>query len=154
MTTRMRMIAVGVVAPLAIALVGQVFVFAALPGLPDPIATHWGPDGTPDGFGSAWVLVVMLPVLVLGYAAFALAIARNPAPGFTANQRVILSIGPALAVLLSVTVAGSLVIQDGLADARDAPTIAPWVALGFGLGALAGVVAWFLLPAPTPVPET
>ena len=121
MTKRMRMIAVGVVAPLVIGLVGQVLVVLSLPTLPDPIATHWGPTGVADGFGNVVMILVMLPVIVLAYAAFAFFITRSPGQGFGVNQRLVLAIGPYLATMMSVLVAGSVVIQRGLDDARDAP---------------------------------
>jgi hypothetical protein len=141
------MIVVGVIAPLLIAAAGIVAILIVIPTLPSPLATHWGPSGTPDGFGSATLAIVLLAVVVIGYSGFAFAIARSAHGNSTVNQRIILAIGPYLATTMAVIVAGSTVMQAGLRDARDAPSVVPVVALGFGLGVALGVGAWFLLPA-------
>jgi len=144
-SARMRMIVVGVVAPLLIGLVGVIAVLFALPTLPDPIAVHWNVAGQVDGFGSVWVMLALLVVVVGGYAAFAFALTR-PSGGFTDNQRMILTLGPFLAVLMTVTIAGSVLIQRGLEDAADAPSIAPIMIGGFAGALAAAVVAWWALP--------
>ncbi|OMP68121.1 SdpI family protein [Domibacillus epiphyticus] len=38
---------------------------AALPYLPDQIATHWGPDGTVDGYSSKWLGAFFGPGMLL-----------------------------------------------------------------------------------------
>ncbi len=153
MTRKTRILAVGVIAPLVIGFIGALVVVLSLPYLPDPIATHWGPSGTADGFGSVAVLLVILLVIVVGYSAFAYFVARSPGPDFALNQRLILSVGPFLATLLAILLAGSVVVQRGLEDARDAPTILPLIGLGYGSAALVGIAAWFLLPRHTPLPD-
>lgn len=150
---KLRMIGVGVIAPLIIALVGQLVVVFSLPTLPDPIATHWGPTGAADGFGSPALVLVLLPVVVLGYSSFAFFVTRSPGQGFSVNQRLMLAIAPYLATLMATLIAGSVVMQRGLTDARDAPSILPLVGLGFGLGLIAGVAGWFVLPAHSPLAE-
>lgn len=142
------MILIGVIAPLVIAAAGIVVALGVIPSLPSPVATHWGPDGRPDAYGSAPVGLVVLAVVVIGYGVLAFAVARG-GDGTTVNQRIILAIGPAFASLLSVIIAGSLVIQAGVTAAQDAPSILPVVGLGFGLGVGVGVLAWFLLPKAT-----
>lgn len=153
MTNRIRMLGVGVVAPLLIGLVGELIVLLSMPDLPDPIATHWGLTGAADGFGSVVSVLVLLPVVVVGYSVFAYVVTRSPDRSFTVNQRLILSIGPYLATLLTILLAGSVIVQRGLTDARDVPSILPLLGLGFGVGLLAAIAAWFLLPAHTPLPD-
>ena len=152
MTPHVRMIVIGVMAPLLIAAAGIVSIIVSIPSLPSPVATHWGVSGEPDGFGSPVLSMVLLAVVVIGYSAFAFAVARSAHDGFTANQRLILAIGPYLATLMTVIIAGSTVMQAGLRDARDAPSIVPLGVIGFGVGIALGVLAWFLLPAAAPVP--
>ena len=42
--------------------------------LPDTLATHWGADGTPDGFGSKALAVFLPPLLMLGVHILCLAV--------------------------------------------------------------------------------
>jgi uncharacterized membrane protein len=146
---RRRMVIVGVVAPLAIAVAGIVITLVALPRVPNPAATHWDVSGAPNGFGSPWLGLLLTVGLMLGYVALAAYVARaTSATGHvTLNQRLLLSLTPFLATVLSVIVAGSTVIQVGLTDARNAPSVSPFVIGGFAAGIALGVLAWFLLPA-------
>jgi hypothetical protein len=86
--------------------------------LPDPVASHWGISGTPDGFssfGSALGLLLGLGgglVLVFGVATWGL--------GRTSVTRRIAAAATAwVAVFLSIVVLGTLYIQLDLPDARD-----------------------------------
>jgi len=96
--------------------------------LPDPVASHWGADGRPNGFSSLDGLLGYLlglgALLVLGFGAVTLWL------GHTALTR---RIGAAAtvwsALFLSIVTAGSLAVQRGLADAHDA-------------GGIGGVMAW------------
>ncbi|MBX3100161.1 MAG: DUF1648 domain-containing protein [Salinibacterium sp.] len=146
-----RMLVAGVIVPLIIAAAAAVTMLFTLPSLPDPVAVHWGPSGAPDNFGSPVSFIVVILVAVLAYCAFALVISRAAGPQ-TANLRALLAISPFLATVLGVLGAGSLIIQQGLADAHDAPSILPLVIIGFVVGLVVGVAAWFFLPASTPVP--
>jgi hypothetical protein len=87
--------------------------------LPDPVASHWGVADQPDGFSSLnEVLAVLLGlggvlVLFLGGLTWALgqsAMARRFGAGITVW----------LSLFLSTVVVGSLAIQRGLSDAREA----------------------------------
>lgn len=149
MTTQLRMILVGVIAPLVIAAAGIIAVLGSIPSLPSPVAIHWGPGGAPNDYGSAAVGLIAVGVIVVLFSAFAFTVARGGDDSSTVNQRVILAISPAFAALLTVILDGSLLIQSGLADARDAPSILPVVGVGFGAAVAVGVIAWFLLPRPT-----
>ena len=145
-----RMMLVGVVLPLLIAAAGLIQVLVALPNLPDPAAIHWGPGGEPNNFGSPLGSVLIIGISVLAYCVFAFFVARAGHEGVSVNQRIILAIGPFLSTLLTIIAAGSLVMQVGLEDARQASSVMPLVWIGFGLGLLVGAIAWFLLPKATP----
>lgn len=150
-TERTRIMVIGVVVPVVIGLAGVIVILIALPDLPDPIAVHWGPSGMPDGFGPAWLSVVLLIVVVGGYSAFALGFARGEGT-FTVNQRMILAIGPFLATVMTVLLAGSTLMQRGLESGADAASIGPYVVGGFAGGLATGALAWLLLPASAPLP--
>ena len=151
MKPRTRMLVAGVIVPLIIAIAAIVVMLSTLPSLPDPVAVHWGPSGGPDNFGSPVSFVAIILVTVVAYSAFALVIVRAPGP-HTANLRALLATSPFLATVLGVLGAGSLVMQQGLVDAHDAPSILPLVIVGFVAGVGVGVSAWFFLPASAPVP--
>lgn len=148
-TYRIRMLAVGVIAPLVILAAALVVMAWALPELPSPVGVHWGPSGYPDAFGSPLQSFILLPVVMLAYTGFTLALVLRSEPTSrpTVNQRLVLAVGPFLATVLGVLVGGSLVMQRGLADAAAGPSIIPLVIASFGLAALAAVVGWFVLPA-------
>lgn len=150
--SRRRTLLLGVLFPLVLLVVALGVMLATLPGLPDPVAVHWGPSGSPDGFGSPWLSFVLLPVIGLGYLVLPILVARRITAGPTINQRILLAIGPFLIGFLGTLVAGSLVIQVGLEDARTGPSILPVLALAFGVGLAGAVAVWFLLP-PTPAIE-
>lgn len=151
-TTRLRMLGVGVALPLAIAVAGVVAVLVSLPVLPAPIAVHWGPSGAPDGFGEPWLAVVLPLVITLAYGAFALTVVglTRERGVVTANQKLILAIGPFLAVVVTGVIGGATLMQRGLADAADAPSIVPILFGSFGVAIALGLASWFLLPAVSP----
>lgn len=149
---RRRTLIVGVLFPLLL-LVGALGVMlSTVPALPDPVAVRWGPSGLPDGVGSAGLSFVLLPVISLAYLALPLRVARGISAGPTINQRLIIVVGPFPIGTLGTLLAGSLVIQRGLEDARRGPSILPVLALALTVGLVAAVLAWVLLP-PTPKVE-
>ena len=148
MTDRTRIILVGMLLPAIVGAFGVVLILFSLPVVPDPVAIHWGLTGA-DGFGPAWLNLVMLVVLVGGYSAFALVIGRG-GEGLAPNQRVVIAIAPFLAVLMTTLFAGTLLMQRGLDDAALAPSVVPLLVGGTVGGLVAGVVGWFLLPAARP----
>lgn len=91
--------------------------------LPDPVASHWDAAGTPNGFAS--LAVLMGATLGLGAVLVLLFGATTWGLGHSA---VIRRIGAAAtvwaALFLSIVVVGSLHIQRGLADARQAGGVA------------------------------
>ncbi len=153
MTPRTRMTLVGVVIPIAIGVIGLLLIALALPQLPDLIAVHWGVSGQPDGFGSVWTVIWIIPVVVFGYAAFCLPLARNREPGVTTIQRLVLATAPFLSTLITVIVTGSVLIQRGLDDARDAPSVVPLLGLGLVAGLAVGALSLLILPPATDEPD-
>jgi len=87
--------------------------------LPDPIASHWGADGTANGFSSLTAVVRTMLIggslLVLGFGAITLWLGQS---AWTRRVGAAATIWSALFV--STLTVGSLSIQRGLADARDA----------------------------------
>lgn len=146
---------VGLIIPAIIAVASLALALAWKGQLPQPIATHWGPDGVVDGFGSVALVLWSAPLLALGLPAM---LAGTALPAVRRGRRgpVTRLLGASalgLSVLLSVLLVGSLAIQRGLADAADAPSIAPVIWLAYGLGLAAGLVAWFVQPKQDTVRE-
>ena len=87
--------------------------------LPDPIATHWGTDGTANGFSSLNAVVRAMLIggtmLVLGFGAITFWLGQS---AWTRRAGAAGTIWSALFV--STLTLGSLSMQRGLADARDA----------------------------------
>lgn len=151
---------VGLVIPLAVVAASVVLMLSWLPRLPDPVATHWGPGGEPDGFGSPWSGIGLLAGIgvvfsgLMTYTALR-AISRGAAP---ASVRLTVVFSPVFAVLLSVIIAGSLGMQVDLDDATEAGGIFGIFAAAAIAAAVVGVLAWLVLPArgsrpATPTPE-
>jgi hypothetical protein len=147
-TARRRELIIGLGVPLVILALSLAVMVWALTDLPNPVAVHWGPSGAPDAFGSPWLAIVLLPVVVLAYLVLPLLVLnRSSDRGPTANQRILLAVGPFLSTVLGVLLAGGLAMQRGLDDATAGPSILPVVALAFGGGIVMGVASWLILPA-------
>jgi hypothetical protein len=90
--------------------------------LPDPVASHWGADGQPDGFSSLnTALAVLLgvgglSVLFLGGVTWALGKSA-------ATLRMMAAATVWLSLFMAIVVVGSLSIQRGLSDAREVGSI-------------------------------
>ncbi|MBB4663062.1 DUF1648 domain-containing protein [Conexibacter arvalis] len=111
--------------------------------LPDPIATHWGVGGEPDGRMPLWIFVAAVAVAEL--VAWGGLVWQARARG-AAGLR--LTVAPyAWATLAFLTALGliTLAANDGAADWRAADEVGlPSVALALAAGALAGLAAWAL----------
>lgn len=152
---RIRMIVVGVIVPLVIVAAGTMATLVSLPLLPDPIAVHWGMSGAVDRTGPVWLAILIPALVVFGYSGFAFLIIGPAAETghFTGNQRLLLAIGPFFATIVTGVITGSVLIQRGLTDAMDAPSVLPVVLIAFVAGIVIGVVAWFALPPVSILPE-
>ena len=133
--------------PLAAGLVAGAWMFTAAGNLPDPLASHWGPDGV-DGYmslpGHAAIAVLvgggsgaLLAGLSIAARATSLLLARIGV-GFG------LAFGIAMTGLAVAVVAG----QIGLDDASQASASAPVIWTSVLLAAVAGgVLGWLYRPA-------
>lgn len=153
-----RFVLVAVVLPAVIVTSGVVVMLAALPALPDPVATHWDAGGAPDGFGRPWVPIVLLAGTGLGIP---LLLALLTLPALRRGDRggayrLLGATALGLSTLLTVLVAVSTVRQAGLADAAAGPSIWVPLAAAGGAAAVATVAGWFAQPRqrfePTPAP--
>lgn len=150
---RRRIVIVGGILPVLIALATAAIALTWLPELPDPVATHWSAGG-PDGFGPAAIMIVLPAGLSIAFAVFAvLSSWKVTTDGrLLAGQKLMVVTSLWLSCLLSVTMAGSLHVQRGLTDAANAPDVAPWLLGGISLGTVLAAAAWFVLPRVTRVP--
>lgn len=150
---RRRIVIVGGILPIVIAVVTALVSLTWLPELPDPVAMHWG-SGGPDGFGHAAIMIALPAGIILAFAIFAVVTSwKLTADGrLLAGQRLLIVTSLWLSALLSVTMGGSLFIQRGLSDASQAGDVGPWMLGGLALGTALAAGAWFLLPPVTRVP--
>lgn len=141
------------VAPLALAGLAVAVALTWADDLPDPVATHWGPGGTPDDFSSltgALTLLVLTSVF-LSLSCWLLAL-RLGAEATTRRIAAGTSVG--VTALLAVVVVGSLAQQRGLADARDAGPVTGVLVGAFAAGIALGVLAALLVPGDPDVTAT
>lgn len=120
--------------------------------LPDPVASHFGADGTADGFSSPLVLILGLAALGVFLLALFAVIARS---GFTSgiSARFMAGIGSGSVLLLAVLLVLMLDAQRGLADAT-ATTLGGTLPLAFGVAAAGGLlIALLTRPVVTEAPE-
>lgn len=133
-------------------LIAAIWSLTILDQLPDPVASHFGADGTADGFSSPLTLILGLTVLgVLLLGLFA-AIARS---GFTSgiSARFMAGIGAGSVILLAALLMLMLDAQRGLTDATSA-TLGGLLPLAFGIAAAGGLlVALLARPVVTGTPE-
>ncbi|PKQ30602.1 MAG: hypothetical protein CVT62_12885 [Actinobacteria bacterium HGW-Actinobacteria-2] len=150
---RGRLTVLALILPLAVLVVALGVAIALLPQLPNPVATHWGPSGTPDGFGSPIETLVMLTVIVVAFSVGMWALGFFL--GSSASTRR-LSVFFALwfAAALSGLLVGSLVMQRGLSDASQAPGIGLPLGLSFGFATVLGALAAALMPGDAHQPTT
>jgi hypothetical protein len=109
--------------------------------LPDPVASHWGADGTANGFSSLDAVIAVMfvggTVLVLGFGAVTLGLGQTAWVRRTGAAASVWS-----AVFFATLTVGSLAPQRGLSDARDAGGIGGVLVLAYVLSlAAAGITA-------------
>ncbi|GAA1524495.1 putative membrane protein [Agromyces terreus] len=175
---RRLVLAVTVWVPLTIIAVGAGILMTWLPRTPDPMVTHWGADGEPNGWMSPagnliaylvislGVLVVMAGAAWLSTRVAAKAQAELPDSGRpdagqtdTEQANPWRSARSAALFAPAVTTAVTIVFVALTGVQLDGSEPADWVvpvivAVGLGLGALVGVVTSFVLPAPEPGEHT
>jgi hypothetical protein len=149
-----RFVLVAVWIPIALVAAGLIVQLLALPQLPPTIAVHWNAVGEADGFAPAWTQPIMTVLFGLGLpllmAVTSLGGLRRGDRGPT--YRLMGATAAAVSALVTVALTATLVMQVGLDDASQAPTVWGPLAAALVAGALAGVGAWFLQPR-TPSPD-
>ncbi|TBN57057.1 DUF1648 domain-containing protein [Glaciihabitans arcticus] len=148
-TQRIRIILIAGVVPLVIAVVG-VIALLSWTDLPDPIAVHWGPTGSADGYGSLLGLATLFLLSVVAFAAIVtVAIARLRASTRpSAQPRFLVGMSVWFATLLTAVLVGSVGIQRGLEDAAAAPSVLPVLGLALVAATLLGLIAGLVAPKP------
>lgn len=150
---RYAIIAIGI--PLAVFLVLMIVQFALLPQLPDPVASHWGLSGEPDGFSAPWLLplvtggtgfVVTLLVALTPYLADAAP--EQLVRGGPMSYRLLAAIVWAETGFLGSLMLATFVPQIGIDDARDATLPGWWALVGLAVGALLALAAWRVVVEP------
>jgi hypothetical protein len=121
--------------------------------LPDPVASHWGLGGNPNGFSSlGGMLGVLLGIggaLVLAFGGITWALGQS-----SVSRRIGAAATVWVAFFLSIVVLGSLAVQRGLSDARDVGPI-DTVLLAAILGPiLPTIIAAVLVPGDLRQPTT
>jgi hypothetical protein len=141
-----RVLLIALLIPIALTSVALGVVLAWLPQLPGTVATHWGLHGA-DGFGPRATLPILLAVSGFGVPLLLggiVVLTERSAFGF--GQKMIAALSPATTVLMVIVFVGSVAVQRGLHDARQAPDISVLVLVAFVSAAVIGVGAWFVLP--------
>lgn len=143
-----RFVLVAITLPAVLTLVSLILQLAMWPSLPDPIATHWGLSGGPDGFGPIWVPLVLTVAVGLGVplllAASVLNGLRRGDRGVT--YRFLGAVALGSSTLIAVLVTWTTLMQTGVADAVDAPSATLPAIVAFLAAAGAGLVGWRLQP--------
>lgn len=155
-----RFTLVAVVLPAVLTAIAIGIQLIVLPRVPDPIAIHWGANGKPDGFGPAWISIVLAAVVGLGIplliAVSALTGLRRGDRG--ATYRLLGALALATSTLMGVLGTWTFVVQAGLASAQDAPSVTVPLIVAFAAAILAGVLGWAVQPdepyRPTLLAET
>lgn len=140
-----------IVVPLLFAAGAVIWVLSFAAELPDPVAVHWGADGRPDGFGpwqSAIGMMILIALLMCGLAAI-IGIRSGRA---AATRRLAVFLGLWSGIALPWFIAGTLHLQRGLADARQAPDVNPALWVSFAGAALIAAVGALLVPGDARMP--
>lgn len=142
---RARTTVLTLVVPLVVAAAAVLVALSWADELPDPVATHWGAGGEPDGFSSltgALTLLVLTAVLT-AVSCWVLAVRLGVT---SATRRVAAGTSVGLTTFVAVVVVGSLAQQRGLTDAADAGSLTGTLVTAAGIGLLLGGVAAALVP--------
>ena len=146
--TRRAAVIIGGVAPLLIAVSATGVMVGWLPELPSPVATHWAATGGPDGFGSAWTVVIVPLAVSLGFGALAVGGSWSTRPSglLGGSQKFLLVTSLFLSGMISALTLWIVAIQRGLSDASRTPSITPVILPVVAIGLVLAVIGWFLLP--------
>ncbi|AQA21174.1 putative membrane protein [Rhodococcus sp. MTM3W5.2] len=138
------------VLPPALTAVGAVSLIGAWSAeLPDPVAVHFGPGGTADGFGSAgaarWSPLLGL-AFALGLCLLLLLLTRRD----LRSARVGAAVGSGTGAFVAALPVALLAPQRGLADAAEASLSGWWIAVPAAAGLVAAAIGYAASPTPGP----
>ena len=118
--------------------------------LPDPVATHWGPSGAPDGFTPVETALWEAPALAVGFALIVGLVvwaASRRAPQLRRGAGALAGFMSGLIATLGAT---SLWVQRGLTDARQADDVGGPIAISLVVGIALAAVGAALTPGEVP----
>jgi len=146
---RVRIVVIAGIVPAIIAIAG-VATMLSWTDLPDPIAVHWGPTGSPDAYGSLPGIAAFFGLSVLVFAGIiSVSVARLRASTRpSAQPRFLVGMSVWFAVLLTGVLLGSVAGQRGLEDAASGPSVLPVLGIAFATATVLGLVAGLLAPRP------
>ncbi|MFT3943790.1 MAG: DUF1648 domain-containing protein [Ancrocorticia sp.] len=144
-----RFIVVGLVAPVLLWGVSTALQMIWIPRLPDPIATHWGASGEPDGYGTMWtpfigtlVCALILPCSMVLYALKGV-VRGDVGPTY----RFIAAASCGMSGFFAVLFAWTTGMQADIPSWEDSPSVMPGMAVALGFAVVVGVGGWFIQPA-------
>jgi hypothetical protein len=144
-----RILLVSLILPLLVTAAAVVLVFAWLPSVPNPIASHWNAEGVIDGFAAPvsvpiTILAICLPLIAI-FGGIALFGAHHT--GFALGTKFVSVVSLGVPSLIAAGFAGTIADQRGIASAAEAPSPLPALAIGVGIGIVLAACGWFILPA-------
>lgn len=149
---RRRYATIALAIPLAVLALLLAAQAALLPLLPDPVASHWGLAGEPDGFSAPWTLPLVtagagiVVTLLIGLAPYLADV--PPARGGAMSYRLLAALVWAETGFIGTLMIATFVPQIGLDDARDARLPGWWALIGVAIGAVLALLAWRLVVEP------
>lgn len=131
--------------PLVAGAVGVVMVRGWRDDLPARVATHWGVDGTADGFSRASAVPWMVGGFAAAFALIGLALVLAVRADATVT-RVVAATTAGTTAFVTALVVGLTEPQRGLADAADAPLRGTAVLAAAAAGVVVAALAALLVP--------
>ncbi|MBB5786814.1 DUF1648 domain-containing protein [Jiangella mangrovi] len=131
--------------PLVAGAVGVVVVRSWQDDLPARVATHWGLDGTADGFSRVSVVPWLIAGFAAAFAVLGLALVLAVRADGTVSRAVAATTAGTTAFVTALVV-GLTEPQRGLADATDAPLEGTAVLAAAAVGVVVAVLAALLVP--------
>lgn len=131
--------------PLVAGAVGVVLVRGWSDELPARVATHWGPDGMPDGFSRASTVPWMAAGFAAAFALIGLALVLAVRADGTVT-RVVAATTAGTTAFVTALVVGLTEPQRGLVDAADAPLSGGAMLAAVAVGVAVAVLAVLLVP--------
>jgi hypothetical protein len=148
-----RILVVSLVVPLLVTLAALALTFGIASTLPSSVAVHWNASGTPDSYGSPYTFPILIAVICLPLDAIfgAITVLATHRAAMTVMTKIVGVAGLFITVMLSVTLGGALVLQQGRGSQTHVSPVS--LPIGVGVAAVLSVGVWFLLPKAVKVPR-